>query len=160
MVSTKIIRLFQGPKPHWKTFHEEVVKLETSQSKYRISLQVTTHHQKAQINYRKMMLTSPKSTQRNRARDLLLWMMTTLKTLKVIQELLEIPKVKQSFLGAKMVVKSDKWFNPKFLAKSEMYKLIDKVLIKHSYHKFLIAQEKVLKRVKWKITMVARKSAR
>ena len=55
-----------------------------------------------------MMLTSPKSTQRNRARDLLLWMMTTLKILKVIQELLEIPKVKQSFLGAKMVVKSDK----------------------------------------------------
>ena len=87
-------------------------------------------------------------------------MMTTLKILKVIQELLEIPKVKRRFIGAKMVVKSDKWFNPKFLVKSEMYKLIDKVLIKHSYHKFLIAQEKVLKRVKLKITMVARKSAR
>lgn len=41
-----------------------------------------------------------------------------------------------------------------------MYKLIDKVLIKDSFHKYLIAQEKVLKRVKWKITMVGRKSAR
>ena len=136
------------------------MKRETSQSKYRISLQVTTPQQKARINYRKMMLTSLRSMQRNRARDLLLWMMTTLKTLMVIQKLLGIQKVKRSFIGAKMAVKSDKWFNLKFLAKSEMYKLIDKVPINHSCHKFLIAQEKALRRVKWKIIMAGRKSAR
>ena len=87
-------------------------------------------------------------------------MMTTLKTLMVIQELLGIQKVKQSFIGAKMAVKNDNRFNLKFLAKSEMYKLLDKVPINHSCHKFLIAQEKALKRVKWKIIMVGRKSAR
>ena len=87
-------------------------------------------------------------------------MMTTLKTLMVIQELLGIQKVKRSFIGAKMAVKSDKWFNLKFLVKSEMYKLIDKVPINHSCHKFLIAQEKALRRVKWKIIMAGRKSAR
>ena len=41
-----------------------------------------------------------------------------------------------------------------------MCKLIDKALIKHNYHKFLIGQEKVLKRVKLKTTMADRKSAK